>query len=226
MNPNKIDKIRLRPDAFRATWTVDYDDLLWKYLRTIGSDHSVQKTNGKATGYEFLAIGTAISGRPRDIVFFLACSKYKEEKLAFTLSRRPMPNTPPPAKVRAIDRRLKGKVGLQKLLSDKLLKPNTLLIADFSIELNLKTSDGWHSPVIPRAPGDADAPLVNIGKTTHVEQIGYRFEEGANGLRELTVVYFHKPSSYHIHIDAHGALILASEMEIPCVQEISDFVAQ
>ncbi len=73
--------------------------------------------------------------------------------------------------------------------------------ATLTIHLDLPSS-GWTCRALSEEARALDALVAPLGERALREQIGYRFEEGLSGLREVSVVYGHREETYHVNLRA------------------------
>lgn len=120
-----------------------------------------------------------------------------EGLLHWSLRVRSAPTTEPPTEVKGRDAEIGGHQGLAKILAESMTS-GAPPVALFHITC-LVDASYFSCRVLPVAlrRGEPHDVALGLGNDAWMEQVGYRFEGGANGLMEAGIVYLHRDN---IHI--------------------------
>jgi hypothetical protein len=207
------------------TWKTPYEESVWRRLEGIHGDGRTGDSNTESQ--DFLVVGPSLptEGEPR--VAELAVHRRQVEGLLhWRLSVRTAPRTEPPAEVRQRDAELGGQKGLATLLVDSMTS-NVPPVAMFQIRYFVDASR-HECKVLPvqLRRGDAHDIALGLGMEAWMEQVGYRFGGGANGLSEIVIVYLHREDVFAVSIHANGVLRPGDERWLPYADEMTELVRE
>jgi hypothetical protein len=148
----------------------------------------------------------------------------KTGELHWALEIGPAPSSEPPQRVREHNEKIGGRKGLSALLREPLALDGPAL-ASFRARYLVPGAE-LRCRVIPAAveSGGQHEVALRIG-TARFEQVGYRFDAGASGIEEISIIYLHKSNEFALSIAANGPLKLTSDRWVPFADDILDIAA-
>jgi|SRR5580704_2017235 hypothetical protein len=190
-----------------ASWTTPFSLEVWEKL-------DVLKGAASEDG-DLIVLGPTLPDEDDDRSAETTVHRHEEGDLRFSLTVRPRPPGDPPEHLTEHSTRLGGRGGLSAMLAS-----SAPTIGAFHIRCFL-SEDELRCPLLP-APvdeGSAHAAALGIGEA-RLEQVGYRFENGAAGVEEVVVVYLHLRREYSLSISARGPLMLRSPRWLPFADDV------
>ncbi len=191
-----------------AEWSTPSSPEVWKRLEDLRRDASKDGT--------FLAIGPTLpdEGDPRSAR--LVVHHHEEDsELHWMLTVERPPSGEPPERAKDHDRKIGGRTGLSSLLADALAH-DVPAVGRFRARCRLLESE-FRCPSIPATveKGDPDHAAALLLGQARVEQVGYRFADGAGGIEEISIIYLHVQEEYSLNVAARGPLKLSSPRWLP-----------
>jgi hypothetical protein len=196
-----------RRTIITASWTTPFSDEVWKKLD--GLKHAASKEG------DLVALGPTLPNANDERTAEVVVHRPAQGDLYFRLTIGPCPPGDPPEHVREHDTKLGGPGGLSALLASGAPGLGAFRIRCFISEKELRC------PSIPASvvEGSAHAAALRIGEA-RLEQVGYRFENGATGVEEVAIVYLHLRREYSLSISAKGPLKLRSPRWLPFADDV------
>lgn len=101
-------------------------------------------------------------------------------------------------------------------------KPPTVV---HSIHFHL-SSGQWRCRTLPTTvqAESEDGPVLSIGTDATVDEISYRFTNGANGVSRVSISCREDPTEYLVDISARGLLRIGDTRWIPFADEVRDLI--
>lgn len=222
-----------------VSWVTEFSEDGWSHLEAIKSSLLTRRKPRDPQEIEALSFGpvlpddgnsldsriatlvvvphpTQVDGRPK--------IDGRPDELLWTMAVRPRPDSEPPPSVKEDNLKFGGRSGLIKSVLDWAAPPP---VGRFRVDLAVP-GDTYDCRVLPvaldRACAGIHEPAVALAESIHLEQIGYRFENGANGLEEVAIVYLHESSTFRVGIRARGMIKLQSATWHPYADEIAELV--
>ena len=206
--------------TINASWETGYSEAVWQRIE--------QRSVRAAAGFRYLGPAVPDSEEPR--LAQVAVRAYSEgggepALLQWSLVVRGAPSGAPPEDIVERDKTLGGRRGLMQLLADSFSRP-TPQVGFFRIKLRLDASR-YSCPLLPMElrPGGPHDPALALASKATMEQVGYRFEDGVSGIREVTIIYLHEENVLSVTILAKGHLKLCSTTWLPYADEIAELVS-
>ena len=215
-----------------ASWQVPYSDELWEKLLQVKAD--VQFKSSQHAESDFLMLGPTLPEAGESRIAQVFVHRHLEpdggdphaSRLHFNLTVRPAPAGDPPEDVKADSIRIGGRDGLCRHLLH-CASGTSPLAGNFRIDLKVE-QDHHRCRVIPitlEGTTGLHEPAVDLGRCAMLEQVGYRFENGVNGLEEVAIVYVHVARVFRVTAHARGMLKLSAPTWLPYADEIAELVA-
>jgi hypothetical protein len=130
------------------------------------------------------------------------------------------PPSPPPEDLVAESAKIGGRIGLAKFIAGFI--QDAAPVGSFFVTMRVNQT-AHKCKVLPATPHRND-PAMDLGRPAIQEQIGYRFENGVNGLEEITIVYDHKNDLFSVTILARGHLNLEVDTWLPYAEGVEKLV--
>ena len=220
MNP--ISMIR----AIDSVWETPFSDEVWEFLR------EKQTENNDTEELEVPMFGPVLPDDVDHRIATLTVGRRRENGktptsrgLRWNLGIMHAPKMPPPEKVKAADKQLGGRQGLQKLIEQCItgIPPITM----FRLLLRIPVKE-YICKVIPRAVdtlGDHDI-AAGLARTTRLEQIGYRFENSEYGLEEVAIIYDHEKEIFLVNSRASRVLRIGTSTWCPYADDVAELLVK
>jgi hypothetical protein len=198
-----------------ATWATPFSDHVWAVLD--GLKRAASKEG------DLLALGPVLPDE-EDARTAEAVVHRRDDELHWALAVGPPPSAEPPTEVKEHDAKLGGRRGLSALLLGAL-PGGAPGIGAFRIRCFLPET-GFRCPFVPASVGEgsAQAAALRLGEA-RLEQVGFRFENGAAGIEELAIVYLHLKKEYSLNVRAKGPLKLKSARWLPFADDVVETAA-
>lgn len=220
-----------------ASFTTPYSEELWQSLARRSSQPDPDESKQGAS--KLLVFGPALPEGEDDRIAHLMVHVHEDEDDeveadAEEMTKRPMlhwilvlvpkPSGEPPEAIKAENAKIGGRQGLIKMLEEIVPSPWTRA-ARFRIQCVLSRLD-WICRVLPPGPvqGTRHDMALRLGTPAYMEQIGYRYENGANGLSEVAIIYQHEENDYAVTIRGNGLLRLEAESWLPYADELVNMI--
>lgn len=115
-----------------------------------------------------------------------------------------------------------GRAALSALITKHWTKPPTV---GHNIHFHLP-GDTWICRTLPSKvrPNSEDGPVLTIGTDVTVDEIGYRFTNGANGVSRVSIAFREDPHVYHVDVLARGLLRLGDSRWLPFADEVRELI--
>jgi hypothetical protein len=197
-----------------VTWKTPYEESVWRRLEGIHSDEQPsdeQAGDLSAEARDFLLLGPSLPTEDEPRVSELFVRPDREDGLLhWSLRVRIAPTTEPPTEVRKRDAEIGGQLGLAKIVTGSI-PSGAPPVALFRI-MCLVDASLFSCRVLPAAlrRGEQHDVALSLGSDARMEQVGYRFEGGANGLMEVVIVYLHRENIFSLQVFASGILRVES----------------
>ena len=205
-----------------ASWETEYVDEVWQRVEKVGIP---SKRGKRSLWFVGPVLPDANESRLAEVAVHSHEATDDEPAIIhWSLNVRPPPDSDPPDEALERDQRVGGREGLSQLLADGF-SGFTSQVALFSITLRLGRTR-YACRVLPRKiqRGSEHEPALVLADSTSLEQVGYRFEDGASGLQEVTIVYLHQENEYSVRIQAKGHLKLGISTWLPYADEIAELI--
>lgn len=200
----------------RVRWRTPFDANLWtKFAGFAGKKPSSRSPTNIQVG---LALPEGRDGYIADLFGNRNGRKY----IYWILNVKPRPDSDPPKNVVIASEKIGGVQGLHKFIEDNIVS-SVSIAAFYECRVNLNGSAGWECNLVPSDIGTEQLPS-DIGQGGRLEEIGFRFQNGANGLEEFAITYGHQDDSYILIYMANGLLKVGEGMSLPFVSEMTDFL--
>ena len=187
-------------DHASVTWTTPFEEATWTEAEALGR---VLPAPAGVEGLSVITLGPALPPTPADAFLLRVGLVHRIEKgtVDWQVSVDLAPDTTPPPSFQEQNARLGGRSGLLGFLSSR----TGATVAHYHACLLLERS-GWTSSLLPRkvAPSTGEAAALSIASGATLEQIGFRLEDGANGLSEVAIVYLHEADMFSLTLEAKG----------------------
>lgn len=202
-----------------ASWQTPFRESTWISLKSRGEPREVN--NG-----ELVVVGPTLADDidPRIAVLVAYHENGRGGEgsdspvghIDWSLSVRPPPDDSPPEDIIRTNEIIGGRTGLQSLLASEGARVCSL---HFVVDVD---ESRYRCRVIPQ-----DVSLdssMSLGHTVRLEQVGYRFGNGVNGLDEVVIVYFHVERKFRVTARARGLLRIENPTWLPLASEIETLV--
>jgi len=195
-----------------ARWTTPPSADLWEKLKSIAAS----SIDG------FLSLGPVLPDGEDRRLAKLSVHQCAGDELAWSLMLFPVPSSAPPSTIKDRDKQLGGRTGLLSIITEAL-PPGLPAVGGFMIRFRVPEV-GFACPLLPVVLGkdSGHEAAMRLGREARLEQVGYRFDGGAGGIEEISIIYRHKTHEYSVIIAASGPLKLAPGRWLPFADDISD----
>lgn len=214
-----------------ALWTTAMSESIWQrvlassFLIPVQIEKGAQEEGEKPPdaskpAYRWL-IASGSDPEPRFAQ--LVVHQAPKNRLSWSLNVRTSPDGEPPEDFVTLNSKVNGRGGLANLIRDGFAQGGPP-IANYQIFLAID-AECWKSQILPRdAKSDCDAAaLPGLASQVHLQHVGYRLEEGANGIREIYISYDSK-TGYSAAVTARAALSMEGEIWLPYANTIAEIV--
>lgn len=186
----------IEPVVVVLRWNTPIRPELWDRIGALGSARDREGDDGSC------AVGPVLPAGSESRVASLTVRQVEETHLHWILLLHPPPEGDPPEEIVAESARVGGHQGLHALIQEGMgaAPANASLV----VHLDLPGS-AWTCRALRAEAPALEALVAPLGERALREQIGYRFEEGLSGLREVSVVYGHREEIYHVNLRAQIA---------------------
>lgn len=220
----KVDMSGASMKTMIAAWETAYSDAVWQKLESVKSSVRIEQTPPSASN--FLTLGPTLPDAEEPRVAEVVAHRHEDSaEIYWVLTTWSAPDGEPPAHVKESNTRIGSRKGLAQLLAD-CLPIDAPDVATFQIRL-LVDGSSHKCRSIPAAPlerGGLHDAALSLGREVRLEQVGYRFEVGTQGIEEIAIVYLHKKNAFSVSISANGLLKLKSTTWLPYADEVADLV--
>lgn len=191
------------PIQTRLSWTTSFDQALLARAAEITGRSRPSVASPDEFEAEIVDLGPAlpVEGESRISVLTLF-HEAGQERLHWLLQLGPAPPEPPPQEILDANVRFGGFNGLKALILDGLQSGPTNAALRATAEF---PASSWTCPLLSGSLLDFEAPIRTLDSAAMREQIGYRFEEGPSGLREVSVILDHINKCYIMSVVAQLA---------------------
>lgn len=217
----------------RASFTTPYSEELWQSLERRNPRPSSDESKQGAS--KLLVFGPALPEGEDDRIAHLMVHVHEDEDdeveadteemakrptLHWMLVLVPKPSGEPPEAIKAENAKIGGRQGLIKMLEEIIPSPWTRA-ARFRVLCSL-SQEHWTCRVLPTGSiqGVRHEAALRLGAQAYMEQVGYRYENGANGISEVAIVYRHEEKDYVVTIRGNGLLRLEADHWLPYADEL------
>lgn len=201
-------------------WETPHDAEAWKELLERGTLDQPASDSSPITMTQSVVLGPAVTGTEQ-LSYAVVLRTTDSDPLSWRFIQRPKPKSEPPASVLEREKKVGGTVGLATLVRRFA---NTSPVAEFEINALLSAKE-WHCPSLDnRLLSADDSRLAEIGRVARIEQLGFRFEDGVNGIREVVLIYLNESTEYYITIQARSLLSVRDDLTIPYASDTLDLV--
>jgi hypothetical protein len=213
-----------------ASWETPYSEETWRRLEGVKTD--VRFETGRGENADFLLVGPILPspGEAESRIAQVIVHRGRgsggglDLPLSWSMTIRRAPSGEPPESVQIQSKKLGGQRGLMRLI-DETTAPRAPPVGAFQVNLLVERARyecrGLPLPVDHGGPHDIAASL---GRGVWMEQIGYRFENGVNGLEEIAIVYDHQHDIFSVNVQASGMLKLGSATWFPYADDVAELV--
>ncbi len=196
-----------------ATWWTPPSGDIWDKLKSLGV------ADKDSPG--FLRLGPVLPTGEERRMATVSVHQCIDNEIHWTLTVRPAPTAEAPDRIRERDLSLGGRSGLATLLAHAL--PAGSDIASFKTQLRIPEAEFTCAALpVKLDKNSGHDTALRFGREARLEQVGYRFEGGANGIGEIAIIYLHSEGEYLINLNAYGPLKLSSDTWLPFANEIRD----
>lgn len=141
----------------------------------------------------------------------------------WSLRIQKQPRVSPPEHVVKGVERLGGREGLIRIVTNAL-SDVPMPIAGHVIEFWVPKAE-YACRVLPREPQPCDGAVQELGRTLHVEQVGYRLVGGVHGIEEIELTYDHQDDGVRVKAQARAPLEVASaERWVPFANQVAELL--
>jgi hypothetical protein len=208
-----------------VTWKTPYDESVWRRLE---NTHGHERVEAPSDDWSALLVfGPSLPTQEEPRIADLAVHHHLMEGfLHWRFNVRTAPGTDPPPELKERDTRLGGRTGLATLLLDSV-PSGVPPAAVFRIRHRIDASR-YGCRVLPVAlrRGEGHDVALGLGIDAWMEQVGYRFEGGVNGLGEMAIIYLHRDNMFEVQILANGILRPGNGSWFPYADEITKLVRE
>ena len=202
-----------------ASWRTPFSADVWQQIHDRGM--SLEE------GLWHLGPALSEAGEPRLAEVVVANhgdDEGESDGLIWSLLVRDAPSGEPPDEILERNERLGGRQGLTQLML-KGFPRGIPQVASFDIKLRLDAQQ-YSCSVLPieLRRGGGHEPALGLASKARLEQVGYRFEDGASGIKETSLVFLHDKNAFSVAILANGHLKLNSATWLPYADEVADLV--
>lgn len=209
-----------------AFWATPYSEENWKRLEAAKSDGAILSDEDDEGDEDVvslpLAIGLPDEDEPRvaRVMVHRSLNGEDSDRIHWTLMVSRAPTSAPPEDVVAEGAKIGGRVGLANFIAGFI--QDGAPVGSFFITMRVNQA-ARKCKVLPAKPHQND-PAMDLGRPAIQEQIGYRFENGVNGLEEVAIVYDHKNDWFEVTILARGLLNLKATTWLPYAGDVEKLV--
>lgn len=176
-----------------------------------------------------ISAGPALGTKKDPRYAFVHATIYKEpdkddgKQVSWSLRALHQPAGDPPEGIAKRNEKVGGAAGLRALLASTLGTdlPVGEVLADFQLP-----ADKWRCVSLPSPGVAATEPpgAVDLAGTTFLEQVGYRFIGGAEGIEELVVMYMHATKEYLVRAQIRSGVRFDGDVWFPAVITARDLI--
>lgn len=213
-----------------ASWTTAYSDERWAVLEGHKTETPFDVPDEQQS--DWLALGPALPDETEDRVAIVVVHRHRGEaegdgrsaRLDWQLTVQPAPGGDPVEKIVSHNAKLGGRPGLMKLLTTAGAG-GTPQVGRFLVRFVVEEAARRCKVLpVPLEQAGHHGPAATLGRGARLEQVGYRYESGAIGLEEVSIVYLHTERVFSVSVHANGSLRLGSTTWLPYANEVAELV--
>lgn len=207
----------------RVTWTTPFVQSSWDELVKIGR---ILEKEADADHDALLIYILPTENEPR--LGQINIVRHRQDGsgasiIKFHFTAGPPPEEAPPEEIKVQSAAIGGIAGFAELLARlfanmEMSSASVLYRCTFVLE-----HEKWKSLEIPRNSSN-NPNIAALGNHSYMEQVGYRFIDGALGLKEVSLIYYHEVEMYKVQVIASSSLEIGEIAWFPYAQVISKMV--
>jgi hypothetical protein len=107
---------------------------------------------------------------------------------------------------------LGGAEGLKRLLAAHLVQD--IEVAQVRVDFSLPAAE-WECAYLRPGRPEAAGAALELARTVYLEQVGFRFDGGAEGIEEVEITYDHQDPQYFVRARVRTAIRLDGDTWMP-----------